>query len=111
MYFVVNVNNVTISGNTCNNNTSGGIRISGCNNCSITGNTCIRGTGLSTDYTGSQHTIQLAGTDNNYNLISNNNCMGKAVTNGGGTGNTLYGNKFDATNDLAPKSMTKRLQQ
>jgi len=26
-----------------------------------------------------------------------NNCMGKAVTNGGGTGNTLVNNKFDAT--------------
>jgi hypothetical protein len=25
-----------------------------------------------------------------------NNCMGKAVTNGGGTGNTLVNNKFDA---------------
>jgi len=26
-----------------------------------------------------------------------NNCMGKAVTNGGGTGNTLVNNKFDAS--------------
>ena len=60
------------------------------------GNTCIRGTGLSTDYTASQHTIQLNGNSNNYNLISNNNCMGKAVTNGGGTGNSVYGNKYDS---------------
>ena len=29
--------------------------------------------------------------------------MGKAVTNGGGTGNSVYSNKYDATNDLAPQ--------
>ena len=63
----------------------------------ITGNTCNRGTGLTTDYTESQHTIQLGGTGNNYNLISNNNCMGKAPVVEGGTGNTLVNNKFDAT--------------
>ena len=47
----------------------------------------------------SQHTIRLGGTTNNYNLIAMNNCMGKAVTNEGGTGNTLVNNKFDATYD------------
>ena len=62
----------------------------------VIGNACIRGTGLTTDYTASEHTIQLNGTGNNYNLISNNNCMGKAVTNGGGTGNSVYGNKYDS---------------
>ena len=32
----------------------------------------------------------------NYNLIAMNNCMGKAVTNGGGTDNSVYGNKYDS---------------
>jgi parallel beta-helix repeat protein len=90
-------NNNTITGNTCNNNNKRGIRLQDSRSNTFTGNTCIRGTGLATDYTASQDTIQLNGTDNSYNLISNNNCMGKAVTNGGGTGNTLVNNKFDAT--------------
>ena len=42
----------------------------------------------------------LAGTGNAYNLISSNNCMGKAVVVEGGTGNSAWGNKFDATDDL-----------
>jgi parallel beta-helix repeat protein len=88
--------NNTITGNTCNNNDSG-IYLGYSNINTITGNTCIRGTGLATDYTESQHTIRLYGTGNSYNLIAMNNCMGKAVTNGGGTGNTLVNNKFDAT--------------
>ena len=89
-------NNNTVTGNTCIDNTYG-IYFQTSNRNTVTGNTCIRGTGLTTDYTASQHTIHLYGTGNNYNLISNNNCMGKAVTNGGGTGNTLVNNKFDAT--------------
>jgi parallel beta-helix repeat protein len=89
--------NNTITGNTCNNNNSSGIYLGGSSNNTITGNTCIRGTGLATDYTASQYTIQLYSTKNNHNLISSNNCMGKAVTNGGGTGNTLVNNKFDAS--------------
>ena len=88
--------NNTVTGNTCNNNDSG-IFLGSSSNNTVTGNTCIRGTGLTTDYTASQHTIQLSGTGNSYNLIAMNNCMGKAVTNGGGTGNTLVNNKFDAT--------------
>ena len=89
-------NNNTVTGNTCNNNTCG-IDLNTSSNNTVTGNTCIRGTGLATDYTASQHTIQLKGTTNNYNLIAINNCMGKAVTNEGGTGNTLVNNKFDAS--------------
>ena len=96
IYLYNSSNNNTVTGNACNNNDYG-IYLSSSSNNTITGNTCIRGTGLSTDYAVNQYTIQLAGTANNYNLISNNNCMGKAVTNGGGTGNTLVNNKFDAT--------------
>jgi parallel beta-helix repeat protein len=90
----------TITGNTCNNN-SYGIRLSSSSdNNTVTGNTCIRGTGLATDYTESQHTIQLGGTGNKYNLISSNNCMGKAVVVEGGTGNSAWGNKYDSGDDL-----------
>ncbi len=88
--------NNTVTGNTCNDNIYG-IYLNASSNNTVTGNTCIRGTGLATDYTASQHTIQLKATSNSYNLISNNNCMGKAVTNEGGTGNTLVNNKFDAS--------------
>jgi parallel beta-helix repeat protein len=98
IYLYSSSNNNTVTGNTCNNNIYG-IQLYSSSNNTITGNTCIRGTGLSTDYTASQHTIRLSGTDNNYNLIAINNCMGKAVTNEGGTGNTLVNNKFDATYD------------
>jgi hypothetical protein len=55
---------------------------------------------LPTDYTTLHKTIWLAGTDNNYNLISNNNCMGKAPVVDGGTGNSVYGNKYDTTDDF-----------
>ena len=96
IYLISSSSNNTVTGNTCNNN-SCGIYLSNSSNNTVTGNTCIRGTGLSTDYTSSQHTIRLKGTNNNYNLIAMNNCMGKAVTNEGGTGNTLVNNKFDAT--------------
>jgi parallel beta-helix repeat protein len=97
IYLNSSSNNNTVTGNTCDNNTYGIRLASSSNNNTVTGNTCIRGTGLTTDYTVSQHTIWLYGTDNSYNLISNNNCMGKAVTNEGGTGNTLVNNKFNAT--------------
>ena len=92
-------NNNTVTGNTCNN-TNCGIRLSSSSNNTITGNTCIRGTGTPGDYTTDQYTIYLSSTDNNYNLISFNNCMGKAVEVKGGTGNSVWGNKFDATDDL-----------
>ena len=96
IYLNSSSNNIVTS-NTCNNNASNGIRLGSSSNNTVTSNTCIRGTGLTTDYTTGQHTIQLGGTGNSYNLIAINNCMGKAVTNGGGTGNTLVNNKFDAT--------------
>ena len=99
IYLYLTSSNNTVTGNTCYNNSSGIYLYSSSSNNTVTGNTCIRGTGLSTDYTSSQHTIRLRQTGNNYNLIAMNNCMGKAVTNEGGTGNTLVNNKFDATYD------------
>lgn len=91
---ILDAHNNTISGNTCNNNSSG-IYLSSSSNNGITGNTIMRGTGLSTDYTSSQCTIQLIGTDNNNNFISNNLILGKNYTTGGGTGNTFLNNKYN----------------
>ena len=88
--------NNPVTGNTCNNNNQG-IILGNSRNNTVTGNACIRGTGLAADYTSGQYTILIGGTDNSYNLISNNNCMGKAVTNEGGTGNTLVNNKYNAS--------------
>ncbi len=85
--------NNTVTGNTCNNNNYGISLFSSSNNNTVTGNTCIRGTGQTSDYTSNQYTIRLQGTANNYNLISSNNCMGKAVTIDGGTSNTSVNNK------------------
>ena len=86
--------NNTITGNTCNNNIRG-IYLSSSNNNTITGNTCIRGTGQSSDYTSSQYTIRLASSNNNYNIISSNNCKGKNVVIDGGTSNTSVNNKYN----------------
>ena len=98
IYLASSCNN-TVTGNTCNNNSYGIYLASSCNN-TVTGNTCMRGTGQTSDYTSGQYTILLSGTGNNYNLISSNNCMGKAVVVKGGTGNSAWGNKFDDTDDL-----------
>jgi parallel beta-helix repeat protein len=93
--YIESSNNNTVVGNTCNNNDRG-MYIESSNNNTVVGNTCIRGTGQAGDYISTQYPIRLVGTSNNYNLISNNNCMGKAVASEGGTGNTLVNNKFDA---------------
>ena len=92
--YLTRSNNNTITGNTCNNNTYG-IYLTSSDNNTITGNTCIRGTGQSSDYTSSQYTIRLYGTDNDYNLIANNNIMGKNYVSAGGTSNTFVNNKFE----------------
>ena len=84
----------TITGNTCNNNNNGIYLYSSSNN-TITGNTCIRGEGTSSDYASAQYTIRLYSTNNNYNLISSNNIMGKNYVSGGGTGNTFVNNKYN----------------
>ena len=96
--YLYSSSNNTITGNTCYNNDCG-IYLSSSSNNTVTGNTCMRGTGQ-TGYTTDQYTIRLAGSGNKYNLISLNNCMGKAVEVEGGIGNSVWGNKFDATNAL-----------
>ena len=85
--------NSTIAGNTCYNNDYD-IYLTSSKRNTITGNACIRGTGLSTDYYSLQYTILLHGLGNNNNLISSNQCMGKAVVIEGGTSNTEINNKF-----------------
>ena len=81
----------TVTGNICNNNNNGILLIAS-SNTTITGNTCIRGTGQTSNYASDQYTIILAGPDNAYNLISSNNCRGRAVVIDGGTGNGTWGN-------------------
>jgi parallel beta-helix repeat protein len=98
--FLSSSSNNTVTGSTCNNNGVSGIRLDSSSNNTVTSNTCIRGTGTPEDYTTDQHTILLAGTGNKYNLISSNNCMGKAVVIEGGTGNSAWGNKYDSGDDL-----------
>ena len=94
IYLFSSNNNNTITGNTCNNNNYGIYLFSSSNN-TITGNTCIRGGGTPSDYTNSQYTIRLYSTDNNYNLISSNNIMGKNYVSAGGAGNTFVNNKYN----------------
>lgn len=89
------VNNL-ISNNICVNSSSYGIAISLSDWNTISNNVIFQQTG----YTAQKYSIQMMGSDNNYNQIINNNCMGKAVEVGGGTGNSVYGNKWDAGNDL-----------
>lgn len=90
--------NNTVTSNTCYNNDTG-IYLAISSNNIVTANTCIRGTGTPGDYTTNQHTILLS-TDTNYNLVTSNNCMGKAPVVQGGTGNTVFNNKWDASNDI-----------
>lgn len=101
----------TITGNICNNNKFGiyadssqntaitgnacydcdyGIRIVNAKNTLVTGNISIRGTGTSSDYTSTQHTIQLSTNTSNC-IIIGNNCSGKAPT-VAGTGNIVENN-------------------
>lgn len=87
--------NSTITGNIFNNNDIYGIYLKGSSNNIITGNTCIRGEGSSSDYTTSQHTIYLKETSNKYNLIANNNIMGKNYMYDGGTNNQFINNKYN----------------
>jgi len=69
-----------------------GIILSYATNSVVTGNNCMKGTGATTDYTASQYTIHVVGSSNN--LISSNQCMGKAVVIEGGASNTEINNKF-----------------
>ena len=88
-------NKGTITGNTCNDNSSYGIFLTeNSSNNTITGNTCIRGTGQSSDYTSSQHSICVASTTSSKNLFVGNNIMGKNYLDQG-TGNTWANNKYN----------------
>lgn len=104
-------NSNIITNNICNNNESYGIYVSGkmnnftnniCYNnsagiyvagykCVIAGNTCIRGYGTTGEYSESQYTIHLVGSDN---LVSANICSGKAPSDVGNR-NTLVNNKYE----------------
>lgn len=93
-------NNNTVTGNTNNDNKTG-ILLSFAKRNIITGNMCIRGTGQPSDYIVGQYTIYLMDEYCHYNLISSNNCMGKAVVSGGGTGNTIFNNKWNESDDFS----------
>ena len=79
----------TITGNICYNNERG-IYLASLDHSLVSDNTCLRNY-----YTSSQHTIYLYGNYNNYNLIANNNIMGKNYVSEGGTGNTFVNNKYN----------------
>ena len=79
----------TVTSNICNDNVINMI-IGESDNNTITGNTCIRGSGLPSDYTSNQYTMDCTG---NNNLIVGNNIMGKNYTDSG-TGNTWANNKY-----------------
>jgi|GEM_PF-6945952 len=87
--------NFTVSGNMVIGCGTAGIQLDGAVRSNITGNTVLRGTGLPADYTATQYTINLYGTSNNNNLISNNQIFGKNYVAAGGTGNTFANNKYN----------------
>lgn len=93
VYLTSSIKN-TITGNLITNSNTG-IYLNDCDTNNITGNTIIRNYGNSSDYTSTQYTIRLSGSDNNNNLISNNNIMGKNYISEGGTGNTFVNNKYN----------------
>lgn len=90
--FIDKGNNNTIAGNTCNNNDTGIYLFFLSSNNTIIGNTCIRGTGQPSDYSSSQHTIQIYSGENN--LITGNVIMGKNYTDNG-SNNTWANNKYN----------------
>jgi parallel beta-helix repeat protein len=77
-------------GNNCRDNDCG-LVIFGNRNLAD-GNIFMRGTGLTTDYTSTQYTINLQSGANN--LITNNHILGKNYVNSGGTTNTFANNKY-----------------
>lgn len=84
----------TIVGNLTYNNTTTGIRLGGNTGCNITGNVCTCGTGQSSDYTSNQYGIYLSTTNNNNNLITCNNLMGKNYGSAGGSNNIFANNHY-----------------
>lgn len=90
--------NTTVSGNAAIDNEIGLSMYDSSRN-TVVSNTFIRGDGKPEDYD-----RPFIGTvwldDCDYNLVALNNCMGKAPVVEGGTGNSVYGNKHDAGDDL-----------
>lgn len=90
--YISNTAKINIIGNIC---TDSGVCIqvsSNAINNSVVGNISIRGSGTSSDYSSSQHTI-IIGSGCKSNLVACNSCMGKAPIDQG-TNNTLVNNKY-----------------
>lgn len=85
---------ISVCGNTIYNK-YGGIYIYNSSMCNISANTITRGTGLTSDYTSDQYTIDITGTGSTKNLVANNLIMGKNYTNSSGSTNTFYNNKYN----------------
>lgn len=83
-----------VLGNICYN-AGKGIEINQTTLSVIDGNVFVRKEGAASDYSSTQYTIRLAGTQNSKNLISNNLIYGKNYTSDGGTGNTFVNNKYN----------------
>lgn len=64
----------------------------------VSGNSVYRGTGTITDYTETQYTIRVSGTNN---IITNNFTLGKAITITSATNNIINNNKWSLTEDDA----------
>ncbi len=104
--FSSNMNGVIVY--SVSNNVSGnvfydndvGIKLISAKNCVVSENIIKRGNGVPSDYTENQETIVFSGTSNENNFVNNNSIMGKNVTVEGGTGNSIYGNKWKETTDV-----------
>lgn len=104
--FSSNMNGVIVY--SVSNNVSGnvfydndvGIKLISAKNCVVSENIIKRGNGVPSDYTENQETIVFSGTSNENNFVNNNSIMGKNVTVAGGTGNSIYGNKWKETTDV-----------
>lgn len=92
-----------VCGNVIADSATDGIALTSTQNSVVTGNSVTRGSGTPSDYSSSQYTIRLKGTSNTNALIANNVIMGKKCTIEGGTGHTIYANKYDETNDMTPE--------
>lgn len=72
-----------------------GIYFTGSSRNLVVGNSAYVGAGTPGDYTDTEFTIKLAGTQNNNNFIIGNLIPGKNYISEGGTGNTFVNNKYE----------------